>query len=118
MTWSQLIGHQLLFIEIPAAVNDVTALSGSRSVEVVINGLTGMIDALRVNERDVLLSRESLESFGDHSPSRIHLHRASTDNDKYGYQSAWAAVGLTSDMVYRPTGGFDVSPFVVAVVTP
>ena len=41
----------------------------------------------------------------EYEPSRVHLHRACTDNDTYGgYQAAWRACGLDRDLQYVRSG--------------
>jgi hypothetical protein len=78
--------------------------SSSRSVQVIISGSTGTIEAIRINGQDVLMNAQSLGSYGDIKPSRLHLHRAVTDNDRFGYLSRWNAVGLNTELRYKPTG--------------
>lgn len=77
------------------------SLTSSKTVQVIISGVNGMIESLRVNDHDILCSSESLRPFGNITPSRIQFHRALTDNDKYGYKATWNAVGLTSGMIYK-----------------
>lgn len=67
-----------------------------------MNGTTGMLDMLQVNNQNVLISPMELISFGGMglSSSRIHLHSAPTDNHRNGYLSSWKACGVDEELEY------------------
>lgn len=59
-----------------------------------------MIDKMQVNGQDLLVSQETLQiQAGYLNPTRIHLHRAPTDNDK-SYMAIWEALGMHKELKY------------------
>eukprot|EP01035_Chromulina_nebulosa_P017617 gene17617-23193_t len=86
----------LLQAEIPASLT-----ASSKTIQIVISGSTGMIESLRINHVDILMNNETLASMeGTLTPSRVHFHRADTDNDRCGYRPVWRALGLDKSFDY------------------
>jgi len=95
--------------QIPASGDTPAA---ERRVKVTVSGRTGMLEAIELNGVNILASHSIVEQThaaapgaGTLSPeyeaSRIHMHRASTDNDTFGgYKDRWAASGLNKNFVY------------------
>lgn len=81
----------------------MTHTSLGRKTSIVISSATGMLDSIIINGQNFLADQKVLGS--TLTPSRVHLHRAPTDNDRLGYSPRWDAVGLSSQMRYVPTSG-------------
>ncbi len=90
--------------------NATNGPSGHRIIQVTVNGLTGMLEALELDGFNILAERYNVHDHLPHAwgnlpvdgaPSRVHLHRACTDNDKFGgYKDRWTASGLSKNLIY------------------
>lgn len=75
--------------------------------EIVIAPDTGLPESISVKGVDLLCVPQNTEhgvplvqSSGSTKPCRMQLHRAPTDNDRYGYTFIWNALGLDKEMLY------------------
>jgi hypothetical protein len=72
--------------------------STTPDVNIDISCLTGLFSRIEIDGTDVLVDKFSTDLMS--SPCRIHMHRASIDNDKIGYFPRWKAVGLDVPLQY------------------
>jgi len=77
---------------------DVILTSADNEIVYRISGITGLPVSILADGEELLVA-----TIPDLNPCRIHLHRAPTDNDKYGYLPRWEALGLDTEMIYEPT---------------
>ena len=75
--------------------------STSHTIEALVSSSSGMLHALTFDGRNLLCQESDLDA--DMLPCRVHMHRASTDNDKIGYLPRWTAQGLHTQMKYVPS---------------
>lgn len=107
---SQSMSHfNIVIVEIPKISCDLSSVDEdylnatvrhAPSVHVLVSGETGMIESMKIDGCEILLSQNYVKNDGTLAPSRVQLHRAVTDNDRFGYLPCWEAVGLDSDMIY------------------
>ena len=62
-------------------------------IEAVVSASTGYLLKYRADDVDMLATEEDIND-ASVPPSRFHLHRAATDNDRGGYLSAWTVAGM------------------------
>ena len=77
---------------------DIILTSADKEMVYRISGITGLPVSILADGEELLEA-----TIPDLNPCRIHLHRAPTDNDKYGYLPRWEALGLDTEMMYEPT---------------
>ena len=77
---------------------DIILTSSDKEIVYKISGTSGLPASIVADGEELLVC-----NIPDLNPCRIHLHRAPTDNDKYGYLSRWEALGLDTEMLYEMT---------------